>query len=108
MGNCVSPPAPPSIPPDHPFPLGRVHSSHPVPFGFWEKPPRRVPGSSSRPAFFGMSWADYTRLEGLGVSGRNASGNSRREMRLSAFGLGARKPEVQRELNAGKAWPEAR
>ena len=27
MGNCVSPPAPPSIPPDHPFLGSRIHSS---------------------------------------------------------------------------------
>ena len=43
MGNCVSPPAPPSIPPDHPFLSGHPHSSHPVTFGFLEKPPCQAP-----------------------------------------------------------------
>ena len=68
--------AAPRSTPFHPppaTPLGRVHSSHPAPFGFWEKPPCRVPAPRAVPFFFGKSWADYTRLEGQDVSGRRAS-----------------------------------
>ena len=43
MGNCVSPPAPPSIPPEHPFLLGLAASRFPTPPDFWEKSSVSVP-----------------------------------------------------------------
>ena len=54
-------------------PLGIVHSSHPIPFGFQGKPPLWVPGSESRPSAHAPCWADHTRLAGRNESGRSAS-----------------------------------
>ena len=50
---------PPSIPPDHPFLLGHPHSSHPVTFGFWEKPPCQAP--LLEPSRFSLEGAALTR-----------------------------------------------
>ena len=71
MGNCVSPPAPPSIPPDHPFLSGHAHSSQPVPFGFQGKPPCRVPDSSSRPFPFEMDAGTRRDLQGWVCPGKS-------------------------------------
>ena len=43
MGNYVPPPAPPSIPPEHPFLLGLAASRFPTPPDFWEKSSVSVP-----------------------------------------------------------------
>ena len=69
--------AAPRSTPFHPppaTPLGIVHSSHPIPFGFQGKPPLWVPGSESRPSAHAPRWADYTRLAGRNEFGRSASG----------------------------------
>ena len=55
-------------------PLGIVHSSHPIPFGFQGKPPLWVPGSESRPSAHASRRADHTRLAGCNDFGRRASG----------------------------------
>ena len=74
MGNCVSPPAPPSIPPDHPFLSGHPHSSHPVTFGFWEKPPCQAP--LLEPSRFSLGYAALTTR---GVPSRACPGEELRE-----------------------------
>ena len=58
MGNCVSPPAPPSIPPDHPFLGSRIHSSSHG-FGF-----ACAVSSESRPSSFGMDVGTRRGLQG--------------------------------------------
>jgi len=94
MGNCVSPPAPPSIPPEHPFLLGIVHSSHPIPFGFQGKPPLWVPGSESLPSAHASHWADHTRLAGRNEFGRSASGEKQPSQ---GFRPGGVAPGVERK-----------
>ena len=85
MGNCVSPPAPPSIPPEHPFLLGRVPSSHPAPFGFWEKPPCQAP--LLEPSRFSLGRAALTTR---GVPSEASPGEELREIPgdCGAFALG--------------------
>ena len=63
MGNCVSPPAPPSIPPDHPFLGSRIHSSSHG-FGF-----ACAVSSESRPASFGMDVGTRRGVQGKACPG---------------------------------------
>ena len=65
MGNCVSPPAPPSIPPDHPFLGSRIHSSSHG-FGF-----ACAVSSESRPASFGMNAGTRRGLQGRACPGKS-------------------------------------
>ena len=67
MGNCVSPPAPPSIPPDHPFLGSRIHSSSHG-FGF-----ACTVSSESRPLSFGMEFGTTRGLQG-GACSRKSLG----------------------------------
>ena len=66
MGNCVSPPAPPSIPPDHPFPGSRIHSSSHG-FGF-----ASAVSSESRPLSFGMKAGTQSDLQDRACPGKSS------------------------------------
>jgi len=82
--------AAPRSTPFHPppaTPLGIVHSSHPIPFGFQGKPPLWVPGSESRPSAHAPRWADHTRLAGRKESGRSASGEKQPSQSFRAGGM---------------------
>ena len=65
MGNCVSPPAPPSIPPEHPFLGSRIHSSSHG-FGF-----ASAVSSESRPLSFGMDVGTQRGLQGKAYPGKS-------------------------------------
>ena len=68
-------------------PLGIVHSSHPIPFGFQGKPPLWVPGSESRPSAHAPRWADHTRLARRNESERSASGEKQRSRSFRPWGM---------------------
>jgi len=102
MGNYVPPPAPPSIPPEHP--LLQVVATRRIPFrsAFGESFPEWVPDSSSLPSsrvqraialreHFGLSaLTPHSPAESHGSGGR-ASGSYQQGQMLSPFSLGARK-----------------
>ena len=65
MGNCVSPPAPPSIPPEHPFLGSRIHSSsHGSGFAC-------AVSSESRPLSFGIEAGTQSGLQGWAYQGKS-------------------------------------
>ena len=91
MGNCVSPPAPPSIPPDHPFlelPAWLLMLKR-SPGGILTPPKAKIArlGNSlfcsfltaaTRYPLFGNRWANEARLAKSFVSGGRASRNYQR------------------------------
>ena len=66
MGNYVPPPAPPSIPPEHPLLSSRIHSSSHG-FGFFKA---FAVSSESRPSSFGLKVGTRRGLQGCAASGK--------------------------------------
>ena len=93
MGNCVSPPAPPSIPPEHPFLGSRIHSSSPGSgFAF-------AAASESRPSSFGMDCGTTRSLQGKSRRERASKNHQRlRSSRTLGRGGGSREKPCSRTL----------